>query len=162
MRSVCASFARGIGHFGTLKCVQPPHFWVSIESFHFIISIYFFVHVHFQELKQLADEVRAETIHTVSKTGGHLGSSLGVVELTVALHHVFNCPEDKFLWDVGHQVCSSSHLCNTRGSEYLSLNYITASRVIFCLRHIFQLQHGNAPATKHTHLRLHLVFFVVG
>jgi hypothetical protein len=57
-----------------------------------------------QELKQLADEVRAETIFTVSKTGGHLGSSLGVVELTVALHHVFNCPEDKFLWDVGHQV----------------------------------------------------------
>ena len=56
-----------------------------------------------QELKQLAAEVRSETIFTVSKTGGHLGSSLGVVELTVALHHVFNCPEDKILWDVGHQ-----------------------------------------------------------
>jgi len=41
----------------------------------------------------------------VSKTGGHLGSSLGVVELTVALHHVFNAPADKILWDVGHQAC---------------------------------------------------------
>jgi len=57
-----------------------------------------------QELKQLSEEVRSETIFTVSKTGGHLGSSLGVVELTVALHHVFNTPEDKILWDVGHQV----------------------------------------------------------
>lgn len=45
----------------------------------------------------------ADLIHTVAKTGGHLGSSLGVVELTVALHHVFNTPEDKIIWDVGHQ-----------------------------------------------------------
>lgn len=43
-------------------------------------------------------------MHSVSKTGGHLGSSLGVVELAVALHHVFNTPEDKIIWDVGHQV----------------------------------------------------------
>lgn len=56
-----------------------------------------------RELKQLADELRSETIFTVSKTGGHLGSSLGVVELTVALHHVFDSPADKILWDVGHQ-----------------------------------------------------------
>ncbi|CAI5477948.1 unnamed protein product [Closterium sp. Yama58-4] len=56
-----------------------------------------------RELKQLAEEVRAETIFTVSKTGGHLGSSLGVVELTVALHHVFNTPDDRIIWDVGHQ-----------------------------------------------------------
>eukprot|EP00271_Cylindrocystis_brebissonii_P014401 TRINITY_DN35752_c0_g1_i1.p1 TRINITY_DN35752_c0_g1~~TRINITY_DN35752_c0_g1_i1.p1 ORF type:complete len:744 (+),score=190.63 TRINITY_DN35752_c0_g1_i1:131-2362(+) len=59
--------------------------------------------LNLKELKQLADEVRSETIFTVSKTGGHLGSSLGVVELTVALHHVFNTPEDKIIWDVGHQ-----------------------------------------------------------
>ena len=44
-------------------------------------------------------------IFSVSKTGGHLGSGLGVVDLTVALHHVFNAPEDRLLWDVGHQVC---------------------------------------------------------
>ena len=47
--------------------------------------------------------VFADLVHTVAKTGGHLGSSLGVVELTVALHHVFNTPEDKIIWDVGHQ-----------------------------------------------------------
>ncbi|KAI9128661.1 hypothetical protein K1719_000144 [Acacia pycnantha] len=56
-----------------------------------------------KELKQLADEVRSDVIFNVSKTGGHLGSSLGVVELTVALHYVFNAPRDKILWDVGHQ-----------------------------------------------------------
>ena len=54
-------------------------------------------------LQKLADELRAETIHIVSKTGGHLGASLGVVELTVALHAVFNTPYDRLIWDVGHQ-----------------------------------------------------------
>ncbi|XP_052155567.1 1-deoxy-D-xylulose-5-phosphate synthase 1, chloroplastic [Oryza glaberrima] len=57
----------------------------------------------FKELQQLADELRSDVIFHVSKTGGHLGSSLGVVELTVALHYVFNTPQDKILWDVGHQ-----------------------------------------------------------
>ncbi|KAG2727275.1 hypothetical protein I3760_01G150700 [Carya illinoinensis] len=56
-----------------------------------------------KELKQLADELRSDVIFNVSRTGGHLGSSLGVVELTVALHYVFNAPQDKILWDVGHQ-----------------------------------------------------------
>jgi len=55
------------------------------------------------DLKTLCDDLRAETIHSVSFTGGHLGSSLGVVELTVALHHVFNTPQDRLIWDVGHQ-----------------------------------------------------------
>jgi 1-deoxy-D-xylulose-5-phosphate synthase len=55
------------------------------------------------ELRQLADELRAETIDAVSKTGGHLGAGLGVVELTVALHHVFDTPRDIIIWDVGHQ-----------------------------------------------------------
>jgi 1-deoxy-D-xylulose-5-phosphate synthase len=55
------------------------------------------------ELRQLADEVRAETIQAVSVTGGHLGAGLGVVELTVALHHVFDTPKDILIWDVGHQ-----------------------------------------------------------
>lgn len=55
------------------------------------------------ELRQLADELRAETISAVSETGGHLGAGLGVVELTVALHYIFNTPEDKLIWDVGHQ-----------------------------------------------------------
>jgi 1-deoxy-D-xylulose-5-phosphate synthase len=54
-------------------------------------------------LKSLADEVRAETIDAVSVTGGHLGAGLGVVELTTALHHVFDTPTDTLIWDVGHQ-----------------------------------------------------------
>ncbi len=57
-----------------------------------------------KELKRLADELRAETIDAVSMTGGHLGAGLGVVELTVAIHHLFNTPDDKLVWDVGHQV----------------------------------------------------------
>jgi 1-deoxy-D-xylulose-5-phosphate synthase len=55
------------------------------------------------DLTQLADELRIATISAVSKTGGHLGAGLGVVELTVALHHVFATPEDRLIWDVGHQ-----------------------------------------------------------
>ena len=55
------------------------------------------------ELRQLTDEVRQEMIEVVSVTGGHLGAGLGVVELTVALHHVFQTPEDRLIWDVGHQ-----------------------------------------------------------
>ena len=56
-----------------------------------------------EELKQLADELRTETISAVSETGGHLGAGLGVVELTTAIHAVFNTPEDKLIFDVGHQ-----------------------------------------------------------
>lgn len=56
-----------------------------------------------EQLPQLADELRSETIDTVSVTGGHLGAGLGVVELTVALHYVFNTPEDIVIWDVSHQ-----------------------------------------------------------
>ncbi|MEE1042979.1 MAG: 1-deoxy-D-xylulose-5-phosphate synthase [Clostridia bacterium] len=56
-----------------------------------------------KELKILADEIREFLIHNVSKTGGHLASNLGVVELTIAIHKVFNSPEDKIVWDVGHQ-----------------------------------------------------------
>ena len=56
-----------------------------------------------RELSELCDEIRQYTIDTVTEIGGHLASTLGVVELTVALHHVFNTPEDKLIWDVGHQ-----------------------------------------------------------
>ena len=55
------------------------------------------------DLKQISDELRQATIDAVSKTGGHLGAGLGVVEITVALHWVFNTPFDKIIWDVGHQ-----------------------------------------------------------
>ena len=56
-----------------------------------------------EQLTELAHELRAETVRAVSITGGHLGASLGVVELTVALHHVFDTPDDRLIWDVGHQ-----------------------------------------------------------
>lgn len=76
-----------------------------------------------QELKQLADELRSDVIFNVSKTGGHLGSSLGVVELTVALHYVFNAPQDRILWDVGHQVIIN--------------NYIVKKAILFLLNIFF-------------------------
>eukprot|EP00741_Cyanophora_paradoxa_P019863 tig00000217_g19171.t1 len=60
-------------------------------------------HLTMPQLIQLSNELREETIYAVSKTGGHLGAGLGVVELTVALHHVFDTPHDRLIWDVGHQ-----------------------------------------------------------
>src|SRR6201993_1425144 len=56
-----------------------------------------------EQLRQLPEELRAETVDTVSVTGGHLGASLGVVELTVAIHAIFDTPRDRLIWDVGHQ-----------------------------------------------------------
>lgn len=55
------------------------------------------------QLKQLAEEIRKLLIETVSKKGGHLASNLGAVELTIALHFIFDSPKDKIIWDVGHQ-----------------------------------------------------------
>jgi 1-deoxy-D-xylulose-5-phosphate synthase len=67
------------------------------------------------ELRQIADELRAETISAVSVTGGHLGAGLGVVELTVAIHAVFDTPNDKLVWDVGHQAYPHKILTGRRG-----------------------------------------------
>lgn len=67
-----------------------------------------------EQLRQLCKELRSDIVHKVSKTGGHLSSSLGVVELTVAMHHVFNSPEDKFIWDVGHQAYGHKILTGRR------------------------------------------------
>ncbi len=66
------------------------------------------------QLKQLADELRAETIDAASVTGGHFGAGLGVVELTVALHYVFNTPEDRLIWDVSHQAYPHKILTSRR------------------------------------------------
>ncbi len=68
------------------------------------------------QLSQLADEVRAETISAVSVTGGHLGAGLGVVEMTVALHAVFDAPQDKIIWDVSHQSYPHKILTGRRGA----------------------------------------------
>jgi 1-deoxy-D-xylulose-5-phosphate synthase len=59
--------------------------------------------LNLMDLRELADEVREYLIDTISKIGGHLGASLGVCELTLALHYVFNTPDDRIIWDVGHQ-----------------------------------------------------------
>ncbi|MBK5947580.1 1-deoxy-D-xylulose-5-phosphate synthase [Rhodobacter veldkampii DSM 11550] len=72
------------------------------------------------DLTRLADELRQEVIEAVSRTGGHLGSSLGVVELTVALHAVFNTPADKLIWDVGHQ-CYPHKILTGRRAQMGSL-----------------------------------------
>ncbi|KAK7388469.1 hypothetical protein VNO78_23285 [Psophocarpus tetragonolobus] len=71
-----------------------------------------------QELEELADELREEIVFTVSKTGGHLSSSLGVADLTVALHHVFNTPQDKIIWDVGHQTYAHKILTGRRSKMH--------------------------------------------
>lgn len=59
--------------------------------------------LNIKEKEKLAEELREEIINIVSKTGGHLASNLGIVELTIALHSIFDMPEDKIVWDVGHQ-----------------------------------------------------------
>ena len=66
------------------------------------------------ELRQVADELRRETIDAVASTGGHLGAGLGVIELTVALHYVFDTPADRLIWDVGHQAYPHKILTNRR------------------------------------------------
>ncbi len=71
-----------------------------------------------RELKKLADELRAFVLQTVSRTGGHLSSNLGTVELTVALHHVYDTPHDRIIWDVGHQ--SYPHKILTGRKEAMS------------------------------------------
>src|ERR1051325_6373680 len=67
------------------------------------------------QLRQLAEEVRYELITVLSRNGGHLGPNLGVVELTLALHYVFNTPRDKFVWDVSHQCYVHKLLTGRRG-----------------------------------------------
>ncbi|RYR76979.1 hypothetical protein Ahy_A01g001466 isoform D [Arachis hypogaea] len=71
-----------------------------------------------EELEALADELREEIVYTVSKTGGHLSSSLGVADLTVALHYVFNTPQDKIVWDVGHQAYAHKILTGRRSKMH--------------------------------------------
>src|SRR5210317_1139795 len=84
------------------------------------------------DLQKVADELREEIISVVSETGGHLGASLGVVELTVALHYVFNTPKDKLIWDVGHQ-CYPHKIITGRKDQKVNM--------ILLEQHIVQLQY---------------------
>ncbi|MGM0682166.1 MAG: 1-deoxy-D-xylulose-5-phosphate synthase N-terminal domain-containing protein, partial [Thermodesulfobacteriota bacterium] len=76
--------------------------------------------IHQDQLSILAGEIRERIIKTVSRTGGHLAPSLGVVELTLALHYIFNTPEDKLIWDVGHQ-CYAHKLITGRRDKFHTL-----------------------------------------
>jgi len=67
-----------------------------------------------EELPQLAQEIREEVISVVSEVGGHLASTLGAVELTLALHYVFDTPEDRIVWDTGHQAYAHKLICGRR------------------------------------------------
>src|SRR5699024_10598665 len=75
------------------------------------------------KLKELSDELRQYIIETVSSHGGHFGASLGVVELTVALHYVFNTPDDQLVWDVGHQAYGHKILTGRRKQFYTNREY---------------------------------------
>ena len=72
-----------------------------------------------QQLPELADEIREFLVKSLSKTGGHLASNLGAVELTIALHRVLNFPKDKLIWDVGHQ--AYTHKILTGRKEYFEI-----------------------------------------
>ncbi|XP_002978764.2 probable 1-deoxy-D-xylulose-5-phosphate synthase, chloroplastic [Selaginella moellendorffii] len=96
--AVAASAAASTGPGGEYFAEKPPT--PLLDTINYPLHM---KNLSTKDLRQLADELRSDIIFTVSKTGGHLGASLGVIELTVALHHVFNMPEDKILWDVGHQ-----------------------------------------------------------
>lgn len=76
-----------------------------------------------EELEQLAEEIRRFIINTVSETGGHLGPSLGVVELTLALHYVFNTPDDRLVWDVGHQAYAHKLITGRRDTFHTLRQY---------------------------------------
>ena len=76
-----------------------------------------------EELPQLCDELRQYIIDTVSIHGGHFGASLGVVEITTALHYVFNTPDDKLVWDVGHQAYGHKILTERREEFYTNRVY---------------------------------------
>src|SRR5271157_3369038 len=90
---------------GSLSCIENPYQLKSLS---------------YQELLDLAEEIRARIIGTVAETGGHLAPSLGVVELTIALHYVFDASHDRFIWDVGHQAYAHK-LLTGRQKEFASL-----------------------------------------
>lgn len=102
----CASSGNGNGAWDKISIDELEDWKNDGPPTPLLDTVNFPVHIknfNTSQLTQLCKELRADLIHTVAKTGGHLGSSLGVVELSVALHYVFNTPEDKIVWDVGHQ-----------------------------------------------------------
>ena len=104
------------------------------------------------DLQELSDEVRKEMINAVSETGGHLGAGLGVVELTVAIHYIFDTPNDKLIWDVGHQTYPHKILTGRKNKikklklldkvrDYQVLLKELKVSMIHLVQHIVQLQY---------------------
>ena len=100
-----------------------------------------------KQLPQLAQELREFLIESVSKTGGHLSSNLGTVELTIALHYVFNTPEDRLVWDVGHQTYAHKVLTGRRAGM-ARLNQ--ARRIGFLPKWPMSAYSASAPVTHST------------
>ena len=75
------------------------------------------------ELVNLADELREFLLYSVGQSGGHLGAGLGVIELTIVLHYIFNAPKDKIIWDVGHQAYPHKILTGSLGSQFLPSSF---------------------------------------
>ena len=104
-------------------------------------------HFTVPQLKKLSDELRQETIEVVSITGGHLGASLGVVEMTVALHYVFNTPHDRLIWDVSHQAYPQKFLQDAanvfahcgRAAAFLASLDVLRANTIHSVRRIVRL-----------------------
>ncbi|MGN0904177.1 MAG: 1-deoxy-D-xylulose-5-phosphate synthase [Alphaproteobacteria bacterium] len=103
---------------GTASVPEKPDFPL-LDSIHSAADVR---RLSEEDLPFLAEEIRQEIIRVVSKTGGHLGASLGVVELSVALHYVFNTPDDKLIWDVGHQ-CYAHKLLTGRKDRFPTLRH---------------------------------------
>ena len=81
------------------------------------------------QLEELAREVREELISTLSRTGGHLGPNLGVVELTIAMHKIFSTPHDKFVWDVSHQCYVHKLLTGRQKGFRKAIIYISSKKI---------------------------------
>ena len=90
------------------------------------------------QLSILSDELRSELISSVSKTGGHLGAGLGVIELTIALHYIFNAPKDKIIWDVGHQAYPHKILTG-RKDKMNSLRQENGCQVLLISKNLFMM-----------------------
>ena len=95
--------------------------------------------LNIKEKEQLAEEIREELIKTVSKTGGHLASNLGITELTIALHSVFDTPKDKIVWDVGHQTYVHKMLTG-RKDKMKTLRSLKSLNMILLTQDIVVLQ----------------------
>ncbi|KAK4265441.1 hypothetical protein QN277_026494 [Acacia crassicarpa] len=126
MMAAAAGGSSSVGQEGKVplesrELTKPLNFSGESPSTPILDTVNYPIHMKnlsIQELAALAGELREEIVHTVSQTGGHLSSSLGVAELTVALHHVFNTPQDKIIWDVGHQAYAHKILTGRRSSMH--------------------------------------------